>query len=234
MKNIIFIDIETVPQYSSYSELSPREKKLWDKKAGFIKKNEESETELYQKAGIYAEFGKIICISAAVKKKQNNEEIIRIKSFYGEDEKQLLEQFTQMITDYEKKQQVILCAHNGKEFDFPYIARRLLINGIKLPDAFQMAGKKPWEIVHIDTMELWRFGDYKSYTSLELLTSVFDIPSPKNDIDGSMVAKVYYEDQDLNRIRDYCQNDVIAIIQLLNRYEGKSLISEENIEIIES
>ncbi|MCG8696770.1 MAG: 3'-5' exonuclease [Bacteroidales bacterium] len=228
----LYIDIETVPQQLQYDVLDDETKKLWDKKASFLSKNDESASELYNRAGIYAEFGKIICISVGIIQLINNSNSIRLKSFYGDNETKLLQEFAEMIRTQESKQDVVLCAHNGKEFDFPYIARRMLINGIKLPNALQLAGKKPWELNHIDTMELWRFGDYKNYTSLELLTHVFKIPSPKNDIDGSQVAQVYYQDRDLERIKNYCQNDVIAIIQLMRRYNGEELIPGQNIDII--
>jgi hypothetical protein len=123
-----------------------------------------------------------------------------------------------------------LCAHNGKEFDFPYIARRMLINGIKLPTILDVAGKKPWEVMFLDTLELWKFGDYKNYTSLNLLTHIFNIPTPKDDIDGSMVADVYWKDKDLQRIVTYCEKDVLAVVQLLLKYKGEELIKTENIE----
>jgi uncharacterized protein YprB with RNaseH-like and TPR domain len=138
------------------------------------------------------------------------------------------------MQQYSQKKDILLCAHNGKEFDFPYIARRMLINGIKLPEELDIAGKKPWEIAHLDTMELWKFGDYKHYTSLELLTAVFNIPSPKEDIDGSMIAETYYIKNDLQKIVEYCQRDVIAVCQLLLKYKGDDLIDEKNIDIIHS
>ena len=125
-----------------------------------------------------------------------------------------------------------LCAHNGKEFDFPYLCRRLLINGLPVPSHLQIAGKKPWEINHLDTMELWKFGDYKSHTSLNLLAAIFDLPTPKNDLDGSKVKDVYYQDKDLNRIAKYCENDVVTTAQILLRYKGLPVIPQENITLV--
>lgn len=229
LSQVLFLDIETVPQQSDYKQLDERARRLWDKKAGHIKTNDENSPEsLYNRAGIYAEFGKIIVISVGY----FNGSEFRIKSFYGDDEKLLLEEFAHLLQRHYNQADDMLCAHNGKEFDFPYIARRMLVNGIELPYILQMAGKKPWEIKHLDTMELWKFGDYKSYTSLELLTYLFHIPTPKDDIDGSLVGKVYWEEKDLERIKNYCQKDVLAIAQLMRRYLNEPLITDEQVVFI--
>ncbi len=226
---ILFIDIETVPEKAKHSELSDIMKKLWEKKSEYFRKEQTAE-EVYQKAGIYAEFGKIVCISTGfIALKKDGQKIIRIKSFYGDNEKKLLTEFKQLLERAYNSANKFLCAHNGKEFDFPYTARRMLINGIKLPKILDLAGKKPWEIKHLDTLELWKFGDYKNYTSLEILTTIFNIPTPKDDIDGSMVASVYWEEKDLDRIVTYCEKDVVAIIQLYFKYKCKNLIPEDNI-----
>ncbi len=227
--NILFLDIETVPIEPSYGELNAITRELWDKKANKIKRQEDETPEiLFPRAGIYAEFGKIVCISCGFVTPKGT---IRIKSFADDDEKLLLSAFAQMLEKKFNSPNKLLCAHNGKEFDFPYIARRMLINGIKLPPILQIAGKKPWEIQHLDTLELWKFGDYKNYTSLNLLTHVFNIPTPKDDIDGSDVYKIYWNDNDLKRIVVYCQKDVIAIIQLFRRYRNEPLFTDEHIEI---
>jgi hypothetical protein len=220
---VLFLDIETVPMVSTYAQLPEQFKKLWDRKAAYLSRSEEDTAEnLFQRAGIYAEFGKIVCISVGFLSNQQ----FRIKSFYGNDERQLLKDFAGLLN---KGFSQYLCAHNGKEFDFPYIARRMLIHGIRLPDMLNIAGKKPWEVLHLDTMEFWKFGDYKHYTSLELLTTVFGIPTPKEDIDGSMVASVYYDDNDLERISLYCQRDTLAVAQLLLCYLGKPMIRESDV-----
>ncbi|PLW99486.1 MAG: 3'-5' exonuclease [Marinilabiliales bacterium] len=231
LDNVLFLDIETVPMVHDYSNLPDDWKSLWEKKAARIKKEDETIDESFNRAGIYAEFGKIVCISVGIIKSSGKHKTLRLKSFYGDDEKILLFEFNEMLERYFDGDQYFLCAHNGKEFDFPYIARRTLINGLSLPNILDLAGKKPWEVRHLDTLELWKFGDYKHYTPLNLLTKVFDIPSPKDDIDGSDVARVYYEEQDLERIAVYCQKDVLAVVQLLLRYKGEGLISEDNIEI---
>lgn len=223
LERVLFLDIETVPQHANYKDVPERLKALWDKKAGFLARNEESPEELYGRAGIYAEFGKIVCISVGFIHSGE----IRLKSFYSHNEKELLQEFSELLTGFFGRNDQLLCAHNGKEFDFPYIARRLLINGLPLPHLLDIAGKKPWEIQHLDTMELWKFGDFKNYTSLNLLTAVFDIPTPKDDIDGSMVYSVYYEENDLQRIMEYCQKDVVALIQLMRKYKGQDLIADE-------
>ena len=212
-ENLLFLDIETVPQFQEFDKMPENLKALWERKAQFLVKEEETAGDIFQRSGIYAEFGKIVCISVGHLHKQDGKEMIRLKSFADEDEKKLLTEFRKMLLAYAKKRDFSLCAHNGKEFDFPYIARRMLVNSLELPPVLDIAGKKPWEIRHIDTMELWKFGDFKNYTSLELLSTIFGIPTPKDDIDGSMVADVYWNDKDLPRIVEYCEKDVISIME---------------------
>ena len=229
LDKILFLDIETVAQQPEFSELNDSFKKHWEQKAGFISRNEESPEELYPRAGIYAEFGKIVCISVGVIRTENGAKNLHIKSFYNDDEKELLISFFDMLNQHYNSQDALLCAHNGKEFDFPYIARRGLINGLTIPSILDMAGKKPWESPHLDTLQLWKFGDYKHYTSLSLLTSIFNIPTPKDDIDGSMVNEVYWKEKDLKRIAVYCEKDVVALTQLFLRFRNENLIEANNI-----
>jgi len=229
LSKVLFLDIETVPQTYNYNDLDDSTKYLWEKKNAYHLKDGGSPEDIYERAGILAEFGKIVCISVGFATTEGGFQLIRTKSYFGEDEKILLQEFCELLNNHYTYPDQLLCAHNGKEFDFPYICRRLLINGMKIPRILNMAGKKPWEIKHIDTMELWKFGDYKNYTSLELLTHVFDIPTPKDDIDGSQVAAVFYEAKDVERIAKYCEKDVVATIQLLLRYLGDPLVIEENI-----
>ncbi len=228
LHNLLVIDIETVPQYSGFNEVPEQFQKLWDQKTQFQRKDE-SAAEFYERAGIWAEFGKIICISVGIF--TGTKQIgLRVKSFYSDNELDILEQFSALLSN--QPPSLILCAHNGKEFDFPYICRRMLINGLKIPVQLEISGKKPWEINHLDTMELWKFGDYKSFTSLSLLTAIFDIPTPKDDIDGSMVAKAYWVEKQLERIAIYCQKDVVATAQLLRKYRGEALIPDEHITLV--
>ncbi|MFK5855029.1 MAG: 3'-5' exonuclease [Bacteroidota bacterium] len=229
LENVLFLDIETVPQVPNFEDLNDKFKMLWEKKSVQLMRNKPNTTadELFSSAGIYAEFGKIVCISCGF----SNGKEFRIKSFYGDDEKILLNEFAELLNKHYDNNYSLLCAHNGKEFDFPYIARRMLVTGVTLPNILDLAGKKPWEIRHLDTMELWKFGDYKHYTSLELLAALFNIPTPKDDIDGSMVGNVYWVDKDLERIVTYCQKDVVTIAQLLRRYMGLNLIPETDIVI---
>jgi DNA polymerase elongation subunit (family B) len=228
LHKILFLDIETVPQFPNFSVLDDKTKQLYSQKTKFLQKdNTITPDELYERAGIYAEFGKIICISVGYIHEGNLGEQIRLKSFSNEDEEILLNEFVKLLE--ENQQFSILCGHNAKEFDFPYICRRLLIHGITLPSVLDIAGKKPWEISHLDTMELWKFGDYKAYTSLALLCHIFQIPTPKDDISGEDVARVYYEEKNLERIKVYCEKDVVALIQLLRKMMGKSLIKEDKI-----
>jgi len=226
MEHILFLDIETVPEMESYSQLDIRMQQLWNKKAEKLKFTEEqTPAELYRKAGIYAEFGKVICISVAYMK--NN--ILRIKSFQSQEEKILLQDFADLLHKYFSNNNNRLCAHNGKEFDFPYLCRRMLINGIAIPSILNIAGLKPWETKFLDTMELWKFGDYKHYTSLDLLAAVFEIPSPKENTDGSMVYELYWQQKDYQQIKDYCERDVLTVAQLFLRYQGKELLQNEQI-----
>src|SRR6201986_661091 len=220
LSNLMVLDIETVPQYADYSDVPEHLQKLWDLKTVYQRK-EETAHEFYERAGIWAEFGKIICISVGIFKggKQTG---LRVKSFAAHDEKQLLQEFATLLNG--QSPALILCAHNGKEFDFPSICRRMLINGMKIPAQLEISGRKPWEINHVDTMELWKFGDYKNYTSLNLLAAIFNIPTSKDDIDGSMVGKAYWVDNELERICIYCQKDVVVTAQLLRKYRGEELI----------
>jgi hypothetical protein len=229
LQKLLFLDIETVPMVPAYDDMPERIKKLWDKKAGFLKREDDDTPEsLFPRAGIYAEFGKIVCISFGML----IDGTFRIKSFYGDEEKILLQDFATLLETNFSSKDFLLCAHNGKEFDFPYLSRRMLINGIALPEILDLAGKKPWEVAHIDTMELWKFGDFKNYTSLELLAAIFNIPTPKDDIDGSQVGTVYWEDKDLERIVTYCQKDVLTIAQLFLRYQGKPLLEDEQVVVV--
>ena len=233
IKNILFLDIETVPIKEHFNDLDVAFQKLWDEKTIWQRKEEFTPSEYYKKkAGVMAEFAKIICISVGYLFTEKRESRFRIKSFYGDDEKTILQEFNYLLKNKFNDDLSVLCAHNGKEFDFPFIARRTLINGLKLPKLLDIAGKKPWDVKHLDTMELWRFGDYKNFTSIKLLAALFNIPTPKDDIDGSQVARVYYEEKDLERIKIYCQKDTLTVAQLLLKYKGKDLIKEENIEFV--
>ncbi len=228
-KQLLFLDIETVPQYLNYESVPETTRKFWDKKSEFIRDKEQTSADIYQRAGIYAEFGKVVCISAGVFSNHSEGMGFKLKSFCNEEEKNVLQEFAEMLENFEKKTNVVLCAHNGKEFDFPYLSRRFLINGLSLPRVLDNSGKKPWEITHIDTLELWKFGDYKNFTSLDLLTHIFGIPSPKEEIDGSMVADVFYKEKDLDKIKRYCENDVLAVAQLILKLMNKPMIHPDNV-----
>ncbi|NVO09681.1 MAG: ribonuclease H-like domain-containing protein [Bacteroidales bacterium] len=229
-EDVLFLDIETVPQYSTYDEMPESIRHFWNKKANNLVKENETPDSIFSRSGIYAEFGKIICISAGFIVQRNGTKHFRVKSFYGDNEKEILIGFAAMLTRFGAKPKSNLCAHNGKEFDFPYISRRMLLNKVELPDLLNVAGKKPWEVKFLDTMELWKFGDYKSYTSLDLLANIFEIPSPKDDIDGSQVAEVFYVQKDIERIVRYCEKDALAVAQLFLRYKNETIIDTENIE----
>lgn len=232
LTKLLVIDIETVSQQPSYEMLDERWQYLWNKKANILNsKGDQTPDSIYGRAAIYAEFGKIVCISAGYFTRSGNSWQFRIKSFYGDDEKLLLQEFTQMLDRHFDDPDHLLCAHNGKEFDYPYISRRCLINQIDIPRILNIAGKKPWEVTLLDTMDLWKFGDYKSYTSLELLAAAFNIQTPKDDIDGSMVGEVYWNDKDVERIRHYCQKDIVTVAQLILRFRKEALLDEHDIII---
>lgn len=231
-ENILFLDIETIPEKEGFDELSNEMQELFAKKTQYQRKEEFTPKEFYERAGIWAEFGKIICISVGFFSSFEKKRTFRIKSFYHKNEKRLLLNFKDLLAEHFSKPKHLLCAHNGKEFDFPYIARRMIINNITLPEKLNLFGKKPWEVTHLDTLELWKFGDYKHYTSLSLLTTILNIPSPKDDIDGSQVAKVYYKEKNLKRIVKYCEKDTIAVVQLLLRFSNFELLNDDEIIVI--
>ncbi len=229
-EKVLFLDIETVPQIYQYQDLDEKGQELFYSKNRFQVSPEKNIEMIYnEKGGILAEFGKIVCISVGMVRDSNTGKTIRLKSFAHEDEETLLKQFKKLLEDHYNTSYHVICGHNSKEFDIPYICRRMLINGISLPSILNIAGKKPWEVNHLDTLELWKFGDYKAFTSLALLCHVFHIPTPKDDISGADVARVYYEEDALDRIRIYCEKDVVALIQLLLKMRGDSLVEEANI-----
>lgn len=225
---LLFLDIETVAEHALMEDLSEKKQELWTKKSNFFKDSELSPAELYGRAGIYAEFGKIVCIAVGYFQKDQ----LRIRAFSDHNEKKLLEDFNALIIKHFNLKGTQLCAHNGKEFDFPFIARRMIINGITLPLPFQLSGKKPWQVNHIDTMELWKFGDYKHFTSLDLLAEILGIESSKSDIDGSRVNEVYYQNNDLERITEYCKKDVSVLAQVYLKLTQNELLEELNIKLL--
>lgn len=231
LRDILFLDIETVRSVEDYDTLNERFKAQWARKAGFLKKEEgTTDAEVFhERAGIYAEFGKIIVIAIGKYFDTEDGNIgLKTKYFSGADEKKVLEDFkiTLEKTDPAKTK---LCAHNGKEFDFPYLCRRMLVNGISLPALLNISGFEKWKIPHLDTMEMWKFGDYKHYTSLDLLSALFEIPTSKDQMDGSMVNEVYYKEKNLSKISEYCVRDVVAIAQLYLRLKGFRMIEDRNI-----
>jgi len=239
LNNILFLDIETVPEFGSFEQLSARMQQQWVKKLNNSRKARSVSEKLtyddlasnyFEKAAIFAEFGKIVCISAGFLKCIGSTiSDFRIKSFYGNDECQILQNFSKVLrTHFYDLEKHSICGHNLKEFDIPYICRRLIINKLALPPIINIGGLKPWQTPHlIDTLDHWKFGDYKNYTSLDLLTSIMGIESPKDDLDGSLVAKAYYEDNDLRSIVKYCEKDVVSVAQLYLRFRNMDLINPQ-------
>jgi len=231
IENILFLDIETVPEQASFDSLDERMQHLWTHKASFLDGGgEKTAAELYHRAGIYAEFGKVICICAG----HFAQGRLRVKAYAGLDEHRLLAEFADVLHAWGRpdrhSREHYLCAHNGKEFDFPYLARRMTVQGISLPSLLAHHGKKPWEVTHLDTMELWKFGDRKNFTSLDLLTAILGIPSPKADISGADVGRVFWEENGLDRIVEYCRQDVIAVTRIFQRFSGGFPVPQEVID----
>jgi len=226
-KSILFLDIETVAAAERYDLLADRMKVQWARKVNFFRQREENQTDedlFHERAGIYAEFGKVIVIAIGkFTENENGERCLKTKYFANHDEGILLQEFKTALEKMDQPQ-LKLCAHNGKEFDFPYLSRRMLVQGIALPSVLNLSGKKTWDIPHLDTMEMWKFGDYKHYTSLDLLAAIFNIPTSKGDLDGSKVNGVYYRDKDLEKIAKYCVGDVVAVAQLFLKLKGLNLI----------
>ncbi len=228
LRDILFVDIETVAHVGDYSQLDERLKTQWSRKASFLKREEhQTEEDLYhERAGIFAEFGKIICIAVGkFVDNENGEIVFRTRAYAGDDEKVILQEFKTMLERHDPVS-LKLCAHNGKEFDFPYLCRRMLINGISLPMALNLSGKKAWEVQHLDTMEMWKFGDFKHFTSLDLLSAIFKIPTSKGDMDGSRVNKVYHVENDLTKIKEYCLRDVVVLAQVFLKLRCIQLTTE--------
>jgi hypothetical protein len=229
LEHILFLDIETVPELEHFDDLDDTKKELWEQKTKYQRKDEFTPEEFYDRGGIWAEFGKIICISVGYFKLVGESKNFRVTSFHG-DEAKLLKDFKNLLNGHFSQAKNLLCAHNGKEFDFPYIARRMIIHGISLPYKLDLFGKKPWEVPHLDTMDLWKFGDYKHYTSLKLMAHILGIPSPKEDIDGSMVRDVYYKEKDIDRIITYCELDVVTTAQVFLRLRNEALLEDNEIK----
>lgn len=223
IEKILFIDIETVALTYQYNDLDETSKELWNKKWQYSR--DTSPEEQYNKAGIYAEFAKVVCIGLGY---YNNNKL-RLKAISGENEVELLTQFSELLNTHFNSNTHVLCAHNGKEFDFPFLCRRYLINNIALPKLLQIQGLKPWEVKHIDTMDLWKFGDVKNYTSLNLLAHVLGLPSPKDEMDGSMVGKTFYEEKNLEKIEKYCKKDVVTLARVYSRFAGLGNLNDEDI-----
>ncbi len=228
LEHILFLDIETVPIHENFSEVDDTLKVLWEKKTEYQRREEHTPEEFYDRAGIWAEFGKIICISVGYFVLKGDTRNFRVTSFHG-DEIKILKEFKNLLETHFSRPHHVLCAHNGKEFDFPFIARRMIIHQIHLPSMLNLFGKKPWEVNHLDTLEMWKFGDYKHFTSLKLLTHILNVPSPKDDIDGSQVRDVYYNEKDIDRIINYCEKDTIAVAQIILRLRNEHLLADQEI-----
>jgi predicted PolB exonuclease-like 3'-5' exonuclease len=239
-ENLIIIDIETAAESASYSDMPAEWQELWEEKTGRSLPEGINAAEFYpMRAGVMAEFAKIICISIGYFNKETTLHL-RIKSFYGHDEKKLLQDFLATIQKIESiNNKWCFAGHNIREFDIPFICRRLLINHINIPAYLDFQNMKPWETNIVDTFQYWRFGDYKNYTSLKLLAAAMQVPSSKDDIDGSMVGELYWSGDEpqreinLKRIVNYCQKDVITTGNIILRFKNIPLIHPDDITIVE-
>lgn len=228
LEHILFLDIETVPEHEQWTDLDDDAQLLWEAKTHYQRQDKFTPEEFYDRAGIWAEFGKVVCVSVGYFVQKGDKRQFRTTSFHG-DEHKILKDFKSLLEGHFNSPQHLLCAHNGKEFDFPYIARRMIIHNISLPSKLNHFGKKPWEIPHLDTLELWKFGDYKHYTSLKLLTKILGIPSPKDDIDGSEVRDVYYNEKNIDRIIKYCEKDTVSVAQIFLRFRNEDLLDASEV-----
>lgn len=224
----LFLDLECVPATPTYFDLDEWMQALREKKgkrmvSSMGVEDEMSVEDAYEhRSGIFAEFGKIIVISTGIVSKQDDWTFqMRVKSFAGDDERALLVDFFDMLNTYFSKGHHALCGHNIKEFDIPYICRRALVHDLEFPDILDVQGKKPWETNYIDTLELWKFGDRKNFISLDLLCRVLGVQTPKTDLSGEQVARVYRDDKDLPRIVEYCERDVVAVGEVMLKFSRK-------------
>ena len=230
IKNLLVIDVETASVVSEYEKLDDRFKPLWDRKAKKFDPDSDVSEVFAEKAALLAEFGRIISIGVGYFHLNDNEETcLRVKVFAGKDEKEILNEFKQLVEEKFDQKKLTFVAHNGKEFDYPFLCRRMLVHGISLPVVLDFYNKKPWEIPHEDTMQMWRFGEIRNYTSLELLAALFGIESSKTDMDGSMVSGVFHQEGDIERIKEYCRNDVIVTARIYLRLQVLPDLKPENI-----
>ena len=240
LENLLLIDIETVSEHPVFNGMNEEWQSLWKEKVQRSLPEDVSAAEFYpQRAGVMAEFAKVICISIGYFRKDGNTQQLRLKSFYGDDEKILLQDFTAALHKMDSNNNKWnFTGHNIKEFDIPFICRRLLINGLPVPPFLDFQNMKPWETNMVDTFQYWRFGDYKHYTSLKLLAAALKVPSSKDDIDGSMVGDVYWsqtpgeKEKNLDRIVTYCQKDVVTTGNIILRFKNMPLLNESQIVIV--
>jgi DNA polymerase elongation subunit (family B) len=239
LQHILFLDVETVSQHRQFETLEEHGKHLWQQKIGFMARRDDHEwanedyAESYKsRAAIYAEFGKVIVISAGIITNQEDDSTnLRIKSFYGHNESEVLEAFASILQkNFNDPNLHILCGHNIREFDIPYLCRRFVVHGIEIPSLINISGKKPWEVKFIaDTLELWKYGDHKNFTSLDLLAYSLGIPSPKTVMDGSMVGQAYWGEDRLEEIKQYCERDVVTVAQIYLRLHNLPILTEEQV-----
>lgn len=242
-----FVDTETIPGYKDFNDMPEELARMYERKFGHELANNDPdkfdnfEDHYRARAALYPEFGKIVCLVIGVifVDDKDKQEKLKLKTLCGRHEDKLLAEAAPIIDKFDS-----LVGHNSKEFDFPYLCKRFYVHGIQLPQILNIAGKKPWEVSLIDTMELWRFGSFKGSTSLELFAHCLGLPSPKQDMTGADVAKVYYEMFDhmkdgelpfeaesaaIQKIGKYCQGDVVTLANCYRKLKYQSVIASENV-----
>lgn len=241
MQHILFLDVETVSQQPMFEAMNDHGRNLWKQKIGYMARRDDREWEeddfarsYKDRAAIYAEFGKVIVISAGIITQTDDNILnLRIKSFYGDEERNVLESFASILhKNFHDPNMNVLCGHNIREFDIPYLCRRYSVHGISLPPLLNIAGKKPWEIKYVaDTLEMWKYGDHKNYTSLDLLAYTLGIASPKETLDGSKVGHCYWEEKDLEKIKQYCERDVVTVAQVYLKLNNMAVFHQDQVII---
>ncbi len=231
--DIIFLDIETVSCFPDFETMPLLWQKNWQEKIKYSLPEGKTAAEFYElRAGVMAEFSKIVCISMGYLMREEQLKL-RVKSFYGHEECSILDSFVKTMERIEKHSRSWhFGGHNIKEFDIPFICRRLLANGKPIPAFMDFQNMKPWETNIVDSFQYWKFGDYKNYTSLNLLAAVLDIPSPKDDIDGSMVGSVYWKEKNIERIASYCQKDVVTVANVFLKFNNLPLLHDDDVELV--
>lgn len=230
---IVFFDLETASEYESLDQLAlnkPKMAELWSKRCEYLRSRFEenkdmTDEQLYEaKAALTPEFARIVCATFGRVTFIGEDPNVIIKSYCSEHEDEVLDGIQKV---FDKFASLKFSGHNIKRFDIPMMCKRLLIHGRSLPKGLQIQNLKPWEMPFIDTSEVWSFGAWQEgFVSLELLVTAIGLETPKGDIKGEDVSRVFWQDGDTHRIAEYCQRDVFAGIQALLKLSGLPVVEE--------